>query len=90
MPDFDTALRQPLKILLLRPRGAGADHLIAQLEDAGFQVEAEIVASHPAFEEKLRSGRFDVAINGLSLANTSKMVEPQRRRADEAALEAAG
>jgi PAS domain S-box-containing protein len=90
MPDFDTAPRQPLRILLLRPRGAGADHIIAQLEDAGFQVEAEIVASQEVFEERLRSGRFDLAINGLQLATTSQMIEQQRRRADEAALEAAG
>jgi PAS domain S-box-containing protein len=81
MPDFDNAPRQPLKILLLRPRGARTDHVIAQLEgagfeDAGFQVEAEIVASYEAFEERLRSGRFDLAINGLQHATILQMIEP--------------
>jgi hypothetical protein len=96
MPDFDTAPRQLLKLLLLRPQGAGlfrraaaADRIIAQLEDAGFRVEAEIVASYEVFEERLRTGRFDLAINGLQLATSFQMIEQQRRRADEAALEAA-
>jgi len=90
MPDSDTASPRFLKILLLRPRRTGSDHVIAQLEDAGFQVEADIVATSEAFEERLRSGQYDLAINGLQLATPFQMIEQQRRGADESALEAAG
>ncbi len=90
MPDSDGAPLQPLKILLLRPQRTRSDHVIAQLEDAGFQVEADIVASSEAFKERLRSGRYDLAIDGLQLATAFEMLEQQRRQADEAAQEAAG
>jgi PAS domain S-box-containing protein len=90
MHDSDAAPPQILKILVLRPVRTRLYHVIAQLEDAGFQVEAEIVASHEAFEERLRFGQYDFAINGLQLATIFQMIEPQRLRADEAALEAVG
>jgi PAS domain S-box-containing protein len=90
MPDFDIAHRQPLRILLQRRRRTRTDHVIAQLEDAGLQVKADIVATSKAFDEKLRSGQYDLAIDGLQLATTSRMLEQQRRRVDEDSLEAAG
>jgi PAS domain S-box-containing protein len=89
MLDSDTVDKRPLKILLLRPQRGRSDHVIAQLEDAGFEVEADIVVRFDVFEERLRSGQYDLAINGLQLANVVEVLEQQSRRADEAAHEAA-
>jgi PAS domain S-box-containing protein len=83
-------LPPPLKVLLLQPNRVRADHIIAELEAAGFQVEADIVETLTEFEAQLRAGGYDLAINGMEFASAVQRLEQQRRRAEEAALEAAG
>ncbi len=90
MRNPETAIRQPLKILLLQPDAARSDELVAQLADAGFEVTAEVVRSMEAFEERLRSGRYDLAINSLQLARRVQFLDHQRKLADVSALEASG
>jgi PAS domain S-box-containing protein len=46
--------------------------------------------SYQAFTEKLHSGQYVMATNGLQLAVTFQMLEQQWRQADEAAMEAVG
>jgi PAS domain S-box-containing protein len=87
MPDSDSTIPQSLRVLLLGPANARADQIIAHLGEAGFEVEADIVASREAFEERLGSGRYDLATSGLQLASALRVLEQQRRRAYEAALE---
>jgi PAS domain S-box-containing protein len=87
----DTAAAQyPLKVLLLRPAHIPSDPVIAQLERAGLQMEVDVVVSKEAFEERLTSGQYDLALNGLQLASLLRVLERQRRQADEAAQEEAG
>ena len=92
MPASETALpaRQALKVLLFQPNRARSDHLVAELEAAGFQVDADIAENLEVFEKRLRDDRYDLAINGLQFASTVQTLEQQRRRAEAAALEAAG
>jgi PAS domain S-box-containing protein len=91
MPVSEPApIRQPLKVLLLQPNRVRSDDVVAELEGAGFQVHADIVENLEAFEERLRAGRYDLAINGLQFASAVQTLEQHRRRAEEAALEAAG
>lgn len=92
MPSTEPAppIRQPLKILLFQPNRARSDHVVAELEGAGFHVDADIVENLEAFEKRLRIGRYDLAINGLQFASAVQTLEQQRRRAEEAVLEAAG
>ncbi len=80
--------RQLLRILLLQSSRASSGAVVAQLSDAGFEVEAEIVDSLDAFERRLRAGVYDLAINGLDLAGHAQALDAQRRAAAEAAIEA--
>src|SRR5579883_13962 len=75
MPVSDAASRRHLRVLLLQPNGAGSNHVIAQLERAGFQVSADLVEDLRAFEERLRGGRYDLAINGLQLDGVAILVD---------------
>jgi PAS domain-containing protein len=92
MPVSEPAppIRQPLKVLLFQPNRVRSDDVVAELEGAGFQVHADIVENLEAFEERLRAGRYDLAINGVQFASAVQTLELHRRRAEEAALEAAG
>ncbi len=92
MSPSESALpvRQPLKVRSFQPNRARSDHLVAELEAAGFQVDADIVANLEVFEKRLREDRYDLAINGLQFASAMQTLEQQRRRAEAAALEAAG
>ena len=84
-----TPVRQPLKVLLFQPSRVRSDHVLAELEGAGFQVDAHIAQNLEEFEERLRDGYYDLAINGVQFAGAIQMLEEQRRRAEAAALEAA-
>jgi PAS domain S-box-containing protein len=81
---------QPLKVLLLQPNRERADQIIAELEAAGFRVQADIVENLTEFEERLSVGGYDLALNGLEFASAVQRIEQQRQQAEEAALEAAG
>jgi PAS domain S-box-containing protein len=78
---------QPLKVLLLQLDCDGSEALIAQLADAGFKVEAEILDSLEQFEARLRSGSYDLAINSLQLARAANRTS---KLAGLAAIEADG
>jgi PAS domain S-box-containing protein len=91
MPAFETAPEaRPLTVVLLQPNRTRLDHVVAELEGAGFWVNAEIVESLDAFEKRLRTGPYDLAINGLQFASAAQALEQQRRRAVDAALEEVG
>jgi PAS domain S-box-containing protein len=90
MPAFEPAPEaRPLTVVLLQPNRTRSDHVVAELEGAGFWVNAEIIESLEAFEKRLRAGPYDLAINGLQFASAAQTLEQQRRRAVDAALEAA-
>ena len=82
MPYSKIGPPQILKILLLRPSHTRSDHVIAQLEEAGFQVEADIVGSSEAFEQRLQTSRYELAINGIERANVFEMLVQKQRPAE--------
>ncbi len=90
MMPSDAASSQPLRVLLLEPDGGGLGHVIAQLEDSGFRVSADIVGNLYEFEQRLRAGGYDLAINGFHFAAALGEFNRQLRRAEENAHEAAG
>jgi PAS domain S-box-containing protein len=92
MPVSEPAspVRPPLKVLLCQPNCARADQIVAELEAAGFQVDADIVESLTEFEDRLSVDVYDLAINRFEFASVVQRLEQQRRRAEEAALEAGG
>jgi signal transduction histidine kinase len=69
MPSPKAVFRQLLKILLLQQDRERSERIVAQLWEAGFEVDAEVVETQAAFEERLRSGSYDLAINGFQLAS---------------------
>lgn len=78
----------PLKVLLFQPNRVRSTHVVAELEAAGFRVDAEIVENLEAFEQRLRVGHYDLTINGLPFAKAVQVLERQRRSAEENALQA--
>lgn len=84
------AFRQPLKILLLQQDRARSEEIITQLSEAGFDVAAEVVETPATFEQRLRSGSYDLAIDGFQLASHVQFLDEQTRLADIAAAEASG
>jgi PAS domain S-box-containing protein len=90
MPSPKATIRHPLKLLLLQPDPARSEEVVAQLSEAGFQVAAEVVASLEVFEERLRSSRYDLAINSFQLARRVQLLDDQRKLAELAAVEASG
>lgn len=88
MPSSQAAIRQPLKILLLQQDRARSEEIVAQLSDAGFDVSAEVVETQHAFEERLRCGIYDLAINSFQLASRVQFLDQRNRLADLAAAEA--
>lgn len=88
MPNSQGAICQPLKILLLQQDRARSEEIVTQLSEAGFDVTAEIVETQPAFEERLRCGSYDLAINSLQLAGRVQFLDQQSRIAGLAAAEA--
>ncbi len=87
--ETDPPLRQPIRVLLFQPNRARSDHVVAELKEAGFLVNADIVENLETFEQRLRAERYDLAINGLQFASAVRTLERQRRKAKEDALEAA-
>ncbi len=79
MPRASADSSQPLKILLLQFDPSRSNRLVAQLEEAGFRVDAEIVSDLQAFQDRLRAGGYDLAINGLQLAGALEAVNRQPR-----------
>jgi PAS domain S-box-containing protein len=90
MPSPQPAIRQPLKILLLQQDRARSKEIVAQLSEAGFDVEAEVVETKHAFEERLRCGIYDLAINSLQLVGRVPVLDEQHRLTDRVAAEASG
>jgi PAS domain S-box-containing protein len=88
MSSPEAAFRQPLKILLLQQDRARSERIVAQLSEAGFDVDAEVVETQAAFEERLRSGSNDLAINGFQLASRVQFPDEKTRLADLEAVEA--
>ena len=88
MSSPKAAFRQPLKILLLQQDRARSERIVSQLSEAGFEVDAEVVETQAAFEERLRSGSYDLAINGFQLASRVQFLDEKTRLADLEALEA--
>ena len=82
MRNSKAAIRHPLKLLLLQPDPARSEELVAQLSDAGFEVTAEVVRTTQAFEERLHSGRYDLAINSLQLARRVQFTDHKPILAD--------
>src|SRR5215469_15877938 len=82
------AFRQPLKILLLQKDRARSERIVAQLSEAGFDVDAEVVETQTAFAERLCSGSYDLAINGFQLASRVQFLDEKTRLADLVAMEA--
>jgi len=81
--------QQELRILLLRSAHVLSDYVIAQLKEIGFHVEADIVSTPEAYAQRLATGGYDLAVNGLQFAGLFRMLEGQRLRAHNAALEEA-
>src|SRR5215467_3419782 len=88
MSSPKAVFRQPLKILLLQQDRARSERMVAQLSEAGFDVDAEVVETQAAFEERLRAGRYDLAINGFQLASRVQFLDEKTRLADLVAMEA--
>ena len=88
MPSSKAPIRQSLKILLLQQDRARSEEIVAQLSEAGFDVTAEVVETQHAFEERLRSRIYDLAINSLQLASRVQFLDQQNRLAGLAAKEA--
>ena len=82
MRNSKAAIRHPLKLLLLQPDPARSEELVAQLSDAGFEVTAEVEGSIEGFEDRLCSGRYDLAINSLLLARRVHFPDHKPKLAD--------
>jgi PAS domain S-box-containing protein len=88
---ISSSQRQPLRLLLFQPDPAGdtPELVVAELERAGFSVQAEVVETLGVFERRLREEVFDLAINGLQFTRAVRTLEVQRKDAEAAAMEAA-
>lgn len=84
----DRPTPQPLRVLLFHPSVEGSHSIVGELAAAGFAVEADIVENLEAFEERSRTGHYDLAINGLQVASAAQIVERRRQRVEAAAFEA--
>jgi PAS domain S-box-containing protein len=90
MSSFLAAIRQPLRILLLQQDRARSDEIIAQLSETGFDVAAEVVDSRQAFEERVGSGKYDLAIDSIQLASRVHFLDQRSKLADLPGEEASG
>ena len=86
----NNARRQPLKLLLYQPDSdRNAHHLVvAELEEAGFAVSADVVGDLEQFGQKLRQGSYDLAINSVHLSSAVHSLDARSNDSDFLAREA--